>query len=151
MTSLHIYLASKRIFSSLDISNPPQVGRKTQARPLFFQMIWCLGRCDHCKGANASSKSIQLIELYQCVCIRSPSFLYQERTLLRFSAVRSSSNSSSISEDMMLINQLSFFLFPKIIFAIHIQTSNLQEPPQLSSLILAPPFFFTESTDQQLK
>ena len=40
---------------------------------------------------------------------------------------------------------------PILIFAIHIQTSNPQEPPQVSSLILTTPFSLTELTDQHLK
>ena len=92
--SLDRYLASKRILSTLEISTQLQVVRKTQPGRVLPQIIWCLGKCAHCKGVNYSSKSIQVIEWYVCVCTRSPRLFYQYRTLLRLPAARSSSKSS---------------------------------------------------------
>ena len=57
-----------------------------------------------------------------------------------------------ISQNAMLMNQFfSLSLFPKMIFAIHIHTSNPQELLQVFLLVLDPPIFFTESTDQRFK
>ena len=74
--SLDQYLAPNQIWSKLEISTQPQVGRQTQARWVFPPMIWCLGRCAHWKVANASSKQIQVIEWYVCIFTRRPIFLY---------------------------------------------------------------------------
>ena len=91
--SLDRYLASKRILSTLEISKRLQVVRKTQSGRVLPQIIWCLGKCAHCKGVDYSSKSIQVIEWYVCVCTCSPRFLHQYQTLIIFHAARSSSNS----------------------------------------------------------
>ena len=56
-----------------------------------------------------------------------------------------------ISQDVMIMNQFYFSLFPNIILEIHMQKINPREPPQVYSLFLATPLFFTESTDQRLK
>ena len=55
-SSLDLYLTSKRILDTLEISTQPQIRRQTQSGQVFPQMIWCLGRCSHFKGANAPSK-----------------------------------------------------------------------------------------------
>ena len=149
--SLDQYLASKQIFSPLEISIQPQVGRQTQVGWIFFQMIWYLGRCAHFKGSNASSKEIQLIEWSLCVCTFTPRFLNEDRTLFCFPAARSSSNSPSNIPRYDDNESIIYIFFPKIIFAIYIWTSNPWEPQQLYYLLLTPTFFFTESTDQRLK
>ena len=97
-------------------------------------------------------KKIQVIEWYPCVCTCRPSLLYQDRILISFPAARSSSNSSS-NTPIFYVNEPILFLplSPKMIFAIHIRTINPREPPQVSSLILTPPFSFTYSTDQRFE
>ena len=90
--SIDRYLASTRIFSLLDISTQPQVGRQTQAGRVFPPMIWCLGRCAHCKGSNAFSKETQVIKLSIDVFTCSPRILCQDQNLPIFPAARSFSN-----------------------------------------------------------
>ena len=150
-SSLDRYLASKRILSPLEISTQTQVWWQTQEGRVFYPMIWCLGKCAHCKGAISSSKSIQVIEWYIFVCTRIPSFFYQDQNLLIFPVERSSSNSSSNIPRYDANELIISFSPPKMISPTHIWTINPWGPPQLSSLLLTPPFFFTESTGPRLK
>ena len=142
-SSLDQYLSSKKIFSPLEIPTQPQLGWQTQAGWVFSPMIWCLGRFAHFKRANSSSKEIHVIEWSLCVCTCSPRLLYQDQILLSFPAERRSSNSSFNIPRYDANEPIPTPSPPNMIFAICIQTSNTQEPPQVSSLLLNPPFFFT--------
>ena len=90
--SLDRYITSKRIFSPLDIYTQPQVERQTQGGRLFYQMIWCLGRCAHFKGENAFVKinpGYRMIYMYlhthPQISIAGPRFTYlpQSKKLLK--------------------------------------------------------------------
>ena len=141
-SSLDKYLASKLIFSPLEISTQPQVGQKTQAGRVFSQIVWCLGRCVYCKIANSSSNQSRL---YNDICVfayADPDSYTRTKLYLSYLQQEAPQTHHPIFQDVMLVNIFTFFLFVKMIFDIHIQTSNPREPPKLSSLLLAPTFFF---------
>ena len=112
----------ENLLSTWDL-HPATTWTANQAGRVFYPMVWCIGRCAHFKGANASSKSIQDIEWSICVCTCSPSFLYQDQNLLSFPAARISSNSSSNIPKCDANEPILFFL-TKMIFKIHIRTRN---------------------------
>ena len=78
---------------------------------------------------------------------------YYTRTELYLASLQQESSQTHhpIPQYVMLMNQLSLFFIPKMIFAIHIWMSNPREPPQVYSLLLTFPFFFKYFTDQRLK
>ena len=105
------YLSYKLFLSTLEISTLPQFIQQTQEVWVFSQTIWYFGGCAHWNGAQASSKTIQVIPDHLCFCTCINSFLYRYRTLRIFPVARNSSNSSFNTQDVMLINQFSSFVF----------------------------------------